>query len=383
MHISKLVENILKCYEERNHEKTIKLLDMYVGSGEFGIYPEIINIYINCQINLGMFEEAFKNLEVMDKIFHDFYSPSKLIVKYILCRKIDKAQEIISKNKLEDLDCYNIGRNYFLNGYYKEAEMYFNYTLENCSNFYKMRVIQEYLRKIKIYQEGIETFKEQSYVHFKSSGQVLEPGHIIYAKKLSDFSNDLEHNSDPKKEKRPYLIWKIIDSKIYAFAISSQVSKKNSYILYQQDYPNFTYDRRVRDNIVCIDECNVERVLDKLNDKDYRVIIDQLHRIIFFKLNSNDQLQQFFIDITTKKLNTEINDVIAVKGIDLKTDLYFILDIIENKYKIIKLYKIDNDKMEIIDNEIKFIDKNIPILYNIKLTDDEKEYINCKTKIKY
>ena len=368
------IEKIKKSYEKKDYKTTLQYLDLYFNTKGFGIYDELLDIYINCQISLGMIENASKNLKLMKKIFPKFYTKSDLIIKYITCGKTNEAKKMLPKIHFA-LDYYYIAKKYFLCGLYGEAEEIFAYFISISNDRFKVQSAKEYLRKIKQYQINPNVFHETDYLHFKLNGGKLEPGHIVYAEKLLDVYKENIGNTDPKKENRPYMIWKIIDDKIYAFPVSSKINNQRTCVLYHQKYPNYTYNRKVKTNLVCIEEKDVERVMDKVMDEDYNQIINHLYHSISLMHDIPKQSTKFFMDTMTKELRIKKHDVISINDFNSKSKkLYFIIDIDnkKKKYKVIEIKFKNKETIELVDGKLKNINISTPILYTINLDEQQK-----------
>jgi len=374
MNNKEFVEKIRESYEQKNYNLTLEYLEQYLKIKTFGFYDELLDIYIKCQINLGYFESAGKNLNLMKKMFRNFYSKYDLITKYIICGNIDKAKILISSNKLVPLDYYYIAKTYFLWGYHNEAKKLFNHFLFFSNEPYRNESAKNYLRKIELYENNKNVFVETDYLNFKRKGHRLETGHIIYTEKLLDIYKENITSTDPKKEKRPYMIWKIVDNKIYAFPVSSKIYKNSFNILRTKNYPNYTYDRKVKENLVCIEEKDVIRIMDKVSKKDYDTIIKNIYIKLCHVQNKPKPSAQFFISEMVKDLKINRNDVIVVMDYNVKKT-YFVIDIDQkkHKYKTIEV-KINDDKsINVISPKLQTISMDAHILDNVKL---EKKQIN-------
>lgn len=381
----KFIQRIKKSYEKKDYRTTLQYLDEYFGAKNFGIYDELLDIYINCQINLGMLENASKNINLMKNLFPNFYTKSDLIIKYIVCRKTNEAKKMLPKIHYA-LDYYYIAKKCFLWGLYAEAEQLFTHFLSISYDPFKKQSTKEYLRKIKQYRINPNVFHETDYLHFKLSGQKLEPGHIIYTEKLLDIYKENVSNTDSKKENRPYMIWKVIDDKIYAFPVSSKADNQSTYILYHQKYPNYTYDREIKSNLVCIEEKDVERLMDKVTDEDYNTIIHNLYHLISLMHDIPKQSTKFFMDTMTKELGIKKHDVISINDFNSKSKkLYFIIDIDnkKKKYKVVEIKFKDKETTELVDGQLKNINMSTPILYTVNLDEQQKSRLINKIPNNY
>ncbi len=365
-----LIRNIEESYERKNYKMSIKYLNEYFNMKNVGINDMLLNIYIDCQINLGMIEDAKKNTELMKKMFPDSYC--NLIIKYIKFDKIDEAKELILTKKLSSEEYYYIAVTCFLWELYDEAKELFTHFLAISNDIAKIKLTNEYLRKISQYESNKNIFHETDYQHFKLNGKTLEPGHIVYAQKLLNIYNENVVNTDPKKDTRPYMIWKIIDDKIYAFPVSSKVGNQRSCLLKHEKYPNYTYDRKIKQNLVCIEECNVEKIKDKVTKEDYDNIIRDLYYSISITHDFPKQSTKFFIDNVTKQLGIKKHDVILVRDVNLNVNkFYFIIDIDvkKQKYKVVQVKFNANNNIELVNHKLENIKTSKPVL-NVKRLDE-------------
>lgn len=373
MNQKEIVQKIIDNYKKKNYKLVLKYFDEYSENERTHIDAKLLDIYIDCQINLGMFDNAYKNTQLMKNLFPESYC--NLITKYIKLGKIKEAINILSTSKLLSTEYYYIAKICFLWEIYDLSESLFKHFLSVSNNSSKKEMTHEYLRKIRQYKHNKYIFHETDYQHFKLNGKTLEPGHIIYAKKLSYAYTENRVNTDPKKEVRPYMIWKIIGNKIYAFAVSSQIDD-NSYVLYYQKYPNYTYDRKVKHNLVCIEEKDVEKIMDKVTDTDYKNIIHNLYYNISFMHNFPKQSAKFFMGMMIKDMNIKQHNIISINDFDSKSKkLYFVIEIDnkKQKYKAIQVKRKDNDNFELENDKLESINMSTPV---ISVLDIEKNQIN-------
>lgn len=374
MNVLELVKNIEESYERKNYKVTVKYLNDYFNTKNVGVFDKFLNMYIDCQINLGMYENAKRNTELMKKLFPESYS--NLIIKYIKFDKIDAAKKIIATKKLSASEYYYIATTCFLWEYYDVAKNLFMHFLNISNDFSKIQNSKEYLRKIHQYEINKNIFHETDYQHFKLSGKTLEPGHIIYTQKLLNIYDENIVNTDPKKATRPYMIWKIIKDKIYAFPVSSNVKNQRSGILKSEKYPNYTYDRKIKSNLVCIEECNIEKIKDKVSQEDFDNIIRYLYHSVSITHNFPKQSTKFFMGTITKQLEIKKHNIISIRDFNLNVNkMYFIIDI-DNKVKKYKAIQIkfnnDND-IELANYKLENIHMSKPVLGVKTLDEDQKQ----------
>lgn len=55
-----IINDIFENYLDNNYIKTITLIEEYFKTKYLGIYDKILDIYIDCQIQLGYYTEAKK-----------------------------------------------------------------------------------------------------------------------------------------------------------------------------------------------------------------------------------------------------------------------------------------------------------------------------------
>ena len=380
MNIILMMNNIKNCYYNNDYEEALELLDEYFELENVAITDKILDIYIECLINLGKIDNAKKYISLMIEIFPKYYNSYHLGIRYCQCKDIDKLREIINLDDLHGEDLYYLGKMCYYNQYYDEAIMLFNKFLLESKNKNLNNETREYLSKIRLFSNQKNVFREESFLSFKLNNKNLEPGYVVHVDKVR-YREDID---DPKCDKRPYMIWKIDGDKIYCFPIASTINKEYEYILYSKNYPNIGFDRIVKDNLVCISCKDVTKVIDKINDNDYETVIQNIYKSICCS-NERKKRNQLFINSILKGFNIDTYDILSIYDVILKKRrLYFIIDkdIKNKKYKTIEI-KYNNGEFEIINYNINTIPFEEPVLNVIKLVQDIKNKLLEKIPINY
>ena len=385
MNIIMLMEEIIDYYNNGNYDKVLLLIDDYFKIDNSGIFDGLMNIYIECLIKLGRVDDAYKNLELMLKIYPYYYNKFKLIIKYIECGKENKLNEMLENNKFSNYDTFYIARSCYYNGMYDKALELFNYYLEYSDDELKKGSVLEYIRKIKLYKENSLLFLDVKYSYFKSKGYKLEPGHIICVGKVIEYYKENEFNDDPKLSRRPYMIWRIEGDKIYAFPISTQVKRVKNDILKKENYPVRNFDRVALTGMVCLRENDVLNVIDKVSDEDYQEIINGLYRSICCMKDVPKVATQYFVKKMTEELEVSEKDVIVVRDIqNRKQKFYYVLEKYRSKkkYKVIELSH-ENRDFQMKNMDVSEISMKTPILSIIKLDVNQINKIEKKIPVNF
>ena len=145
-----LIRNIKNFYEQKDYTKALENLEICLNIKGFKLSADLLDIYINCQINLGLLQNADKNVQIMRKKFFKFYTLDDLAIKHMKCGNMDKFNEIITSEKLIPTSYYYIAKQCFLWEHYEEAQKLFTHFIEISTSPYKTKSAKEYLRKIKL-----------------------------------------------------------------------------------------------------------------------------------------------------------------------------------------------------------------------------------------
>lgn len=374
MNIIEFMEELKRYYNENRFERVLQEIEKYLKSKDHGVFDYLLSIYIESLIKLGRLEDAYKNVELMREYFPTYYSDYDLAIKYSECGKKEKLEEILSNGKISDHSYYYLARNCFYNGHYDKALELFNLYLKGSEvEEMKVKKVNEFIRKLKLYKENKDVFREMSYSYFKSIGNKLEPGYVIYVDRLRNEFKENYFNTDPKSEIRPYMIWKIIDGKVYAFSLSTKIRNTRKGILKKEDYPVRNFDRVARSDMVCLRESDVNSVIDKISYEDYEEIIGNIYRSVSMQKDVPKKSVQFFIKTITSEISVSKNNVLVIKDLEKnKKRFYYVveLDYNKKKYKVIELDP-TNEGFKVLNKKLSSLSMKTPILSVIELSNGQ------------
>lgn len=378
MEVSMLTEKIEKYYSAKSYKKALTYLFRYFHKDEVGIYDRMLDIYIDCQIHLGYFENAINNINVMEKLFPYYYDMFDLAMRYASTCQEEELNKLLSKYEFSTEENYLIAKRCFYNGLHAQSADLFKKCLLSNSEEANIKKIQEYLKKMEIYKHTRDAFVSQGYPYFKHQGNTLEPGHIIYVDKIRNQHKINRFNKDPKRDKRPYMVWEIIEGLIYAFPVTSVTRSNDKYILYHNNYSGFDFDRKIKDNLVCIEEKDVGSVIDKVREKDFNILMKNIYASYYTHPENNNIATELFMNAMLEQYDTGINDVIGFYDTKQRARRrFFILDIDEEnkKFKTVEVDRNLKDKnaFGIIGKSVVTIDTDCMPLEVIKLSEKQKE----------
>ena len=377
-----LLITIEKKFSNNEFSKIIEILNEFFK--ENGYKDVYLSYYIRCLIKLGLNELAAKNLKLMLRLFPAFYTSLNLAYIYIDLDMLDELEQILAKNKFNDKCIYTLAKKCYFNNHHDLAHKLFSEFLGVSKDKISIERAKEYLRKLKIYQNYKDAFVETDYSKFKSKGQQLSPQHIIYTSKIRDDYFENQYNSDPKRENRPYMIWKIEGDKIYCFPVTTKITSsddgKRNYALYHQNYKTREFDRIIKNNLVVIQECDVERVIDRVNDKDFEIIIQQIYGDVCFQHDILKKHNSYFIETMSSQFKPKLFDIIKVPFQDnsghthCKAYLILEIDYKKGKYKVLEL-DLTNEEIEIINYILNSINMKTPIITIEEVNSERKNKI--------
>lgn len=380
-----LLTKIYNSIQNHNFNKALMRIEKYLSISHNGVYDMLLNMYIDCQIKLGLLDEAAKNLDLMVKHFPNFYKDKnyELALRYASCCRDNKVREILSNIKFKDEELYMIGKFCFDNTCFDLAYELF----DMCSNSTSKKVSENAkrnLRLLSIYKSnGSNVFHSQTYGCFKYHGNVLEPGHVVISCLIRDEYKENTGYSDLKSIERPYMIWKIEGSKIYAFPLTTRLDKYR-YVISSDNYPSRDVDRCIKDRLVCLKEHDITTVIDKITDKDYIKSIDSVYASICNTQKGywTEDIKDFMNTLLpTREVN--VGDIIIVNT-SCGMRYYFVLDVdtLDDGYKVLE---VDKHYSRIYDNaSISVIDDNQFIVGIFSLLDcykKEKLFLKAKESL--
>lgn len=360
-------------FNNRDYCKTITFLEQYLETENVGIFDWLLDIYIQCQIKLGYNESASKNIDLMNKLFPYNYDETKTAVRYVECGDMEKFNNHMLDRHLLDEDYYVIAKTCFYNDQHQIAKELFNKFISSSENNLLTKSAKEYVRKIEAYKNDPTAFIETKYTNFKLKGQNLLPGHVIYIKRLRKNYEINKYSTDPQPEFRPYMVWRVIDQKIYAFPLTSKIKEGNQYAIYHQNYHSYAFDRTIKDTLVCIHENDIQKVIDKITEQDYNILTQNLYRLGCLYPESSKSIR-LFMDTLLKEIDVKIGHIILISDFENKIIRhFFVLDIDkENKqYKTLEIEKLKNGYLKLIKNDLINIDMSTYVLDSIQPNNEQ------------
>lgn len=368
-----LLDQIEASFKVDDYKKTKEKIEEYFAIPGVGIYPHLLQIYIICLIRIGLVYTASDYIGLTNKLFPGYFNPAKLATLYSACHQTDIVRDIIDNNFFTRGELFTIAKECFYNAQYKLARKLF----EKCLVDYKIdhitKGVQEFLQRIDEY-EKVSATVWTNYADFKDKGNILEPGHIVYVRELSNKFELNRNNEDPKKDKRPYMVWQITEDCIYAFPLAKAKPGMDRYVLFHQHYPDCDFDRAIKDRLVVFEEKDIMRVVGKVNAKDYRILLDNMYSLICFRNNMPKTDIAYFMEEQKAKMNIGVNDVIALFDNEIRQKrLYFIISIDEKnkKYHTIEVVLSGDKSFKVVGNQTKEIKQKANILYKLNLSTEQ------------
>lgn len=379
-----LIYKINENYSSFNHKEVLYYIEKYLNLDNAGIFPELLHKYIKCQINLGMFEEAEQNLTKMNRLFPLFYSNFDMAVNYASISNLDKLNKCLYCQDFSSEEYFAIARACFLNGLIEQSKKLFHRCLSDDVNLNGRA--QEYLRKIELYNKNKKAFVRESYSYFKNKGKKLMPGHIVHVATIRSEYNENAGDLRHRTAKHPYMVWEIVDDKVYAFPvlIANKYEDRRTHLLFEQDYPGFDFDRKISDSLTCLKDTDIDDVMGFVNEKDFLVITRDIYESNYIS-GSNKKNISFFMEAVAKKLKPAVHDLVTLYDFEEeKRRRYFVLSAENNKFQVVAVNYQDRESYLLNAEEYNQveIDMNTPFLRVSTLTDTQKEHLLCQLSAK-
>lgn len=370
--MNQIIDEIVVNLKKNNYQKALELMNSYLKIDGVGIYDKFLDKYIYCLIKLDLIDEALKNIEKMIELFPDYFDDSFLAFNYIKCGCYEKAESILKHADLTDKQYFKTAHTYMLYGQIDLAKKYYSKCLEITDDSELKRNSKEKIDRLTLCVQR-NLFIQQSYNYFKRNNGVLKPGYVIYSNYI-DFDFQI---GDYKFSKRPYMIFKIEEEKIYAFPLTTKINRDwqfnhTSYIIYSQNYLNFDGDRRLKDWVTCINENTIHSVYEIISNYDYNNLMKNMYYIMIRNKVDNNGYNQIFMENYINNLNIHSDDILIVYDKEnRKIEFYYL--VVDNNTSYYGLPVKKEGQSYIIMSTIPIlIEKNKSIRDVIKLTEEEK-----------
>lgn len=188
------------------------------------------------------------------------------------CNKFTEAKSIVDNTNFNGNQLCKIGVTFYSIGQYKLSRKTLEEArVEGFSNHYD----ELYEKIINIISKHNKTGKyiSMNFEYFIQNNE-LQPGDIIY---VSDVDEEYK-KKDSHALNRTYMIWKIKGRNVYAFPITTKIPEDIRYYkLYKQNYLNFNSDRVVKSDIVKISKGSIQKVQERLTQKDYNNVLSNIY----------------------------------------------------------------------------------------------------------
>ena len=269
--LKKVYNSIRDCFQNQDYYGVLRNFEQYLSFKNSGLTETLMSYYAISLEQLGFYEEALKAYQIKKSFYNNMDVQMKII--HLLHRLSDVEQgkkEVESLLLIEPNNSYYhylFAKFYFLNGEIMEAKEHFNKALLGENNKSHVLKAQKYLLRIEQHEKE-NTFLKVGYNVFLKNGHVLEPGYIIDVKNKIQYVNKTEENGDTKSAKRPYLIWKVEENKVYAFQITGKVNYRFDYVISPTKYPNLSTEVTCKDNVCVIDKNNISSIIEKIDPHD-------------------------------------------------------------------------------------------------------------------
>ena len=373
MNLIKLKEEIATLYKMSEFDKAIVCIEKYINSENAGLYGTLIYMYTMCLIKTGRLKEAVECINVTRRVWPYIYEDIQLVEMYIMCDRIDMSEEILRKSPIDARLYFFSARTYMLFEHISLSKYWYERCLKETDERFIVESSKRYLREIDNYIYRNE-FLPISYMKYKREYGKLLPGHIFYQ------NGKIEESGDDKSQIRPYMVWRIVDDKVYCLPVCSWKEKHEcNYVLKKEVYPNYDFDRVIKDHIFCIDEKRVEKIIDKVKPYDYKRILYKIYTLFCYR-NEIDE-QGFFLDVLNN-LDISVDDIICNNNAEKKIKNYYIVTgINDDSYSVNRLIRNEDGTIERINEEL-IISKTdyivkiynpLPVVKQLKLRGEQIE----------
>ena len=370
--INSLVKLISDYYNDKEYEKANFLIDKYLSNKDYGVYAKLLDMKMNCLINLGRFQEASSILTLINKIYPGVNYPNYNAYNYIICNEIEKALQILLDSPYNAEIAFNLGKVYMLMGEYKKALEHYRYVIEHHQVLSYQDKARDELEKINNYNKFC-AYIPRDYKYFKKNGGRLRIGDVIYTNSVSYNINAEYVRSEKSIPRKPFLIWKMLGQKIYAFPLT--LKRNDIGVLKGQNYANVGVNRYFVPNLVMISEEDVHRIYDHIGHRDFENMIRNIYRSIVCDGEDAINRNNIFVNSIHQNYNVNIGDIVSYYDKEGKSiNNYYIIGKNEEDYLAAQIM-LENNVWNVI-SDISFISKS-NYIYNLYQIDDRtKESID-------
>ena len=347
----------------KDYQNNIKIIKRILANDE--ISESILFDFYVSLIKVGEFENAYKILNNIKKLYPQYIDNFMLVIMLLRCNKVNEAKELIEEADFNGNQLMKIGITYFTIGQYELSKN----TLEKAREEGFSSYFDDIYEKIYyLSEEHLETNKyvSMSYEYFKVNNE-LKPGDIIFVSDVDDYYKSI----DSSALNRTYMIWKIEGEKISAFPVTNKIPKDiRRFRLFRQNYLNFDSDRSVKEDLVIINKKDVEKVQERLTQEDFSNVLGNIYSGIIVQGDKDKyQMVEPFMAEMYNNFQIEKNDVIVAYNRDEKrAKNYLVVDQ-------------DEDYLYCIELVVAKVNA-IPAHYEIKKIDKKKELLRINKSIK-
>ena len=371
-----LVNKIKICYRDKQYQRTIELIEEYLDQDRVGVYPQLLDMYINSLMELGLFEYATRMLEAMNKLFPGYNQSYYTSSMYLKCNEVLKAEKVLLASEKNPDNSFNLGKVYLLEGKYDKARACFMETANKHEEEEFRNKAREQLIKISNY-DRLGSYIMRDYRYFKNHGGKLREKDIIYVSKVDHQYNAHRIDSDKVVSHKPYLIWKISGSKIYA--IPTSLHPDADYAILAKRYPNIGLNRYANSYMVLIHEEDVCKIYDHLQDEDFAKIQISVYHAMCRGDEESLKDNSIFMDAIMRSFDVKKGDVIRYFDYNNKKyDNYYVLDVTIDSYEVVKISSKFEDYHVLGTKEV--IPRNQYVYDVVKIDKEIKDKIESEIK---
>lgn len=366
------MDEIIYLTNNNQYYKAYEIMKELIDNG-YGVSFDFAIRYINCLIRLKKSDEAANIACSIFPYVKDAKYRLSLAYPLFYLNKYDLLLDMFSSGLKYNSEKKLLADIYFYSGDIEKASEIYNDIIQNDDNDVASKSAKEKLLFIRNNRK-FDAFLPINYESFIKKGNVLEPGHVVYLKNEITDEDSMESLPDPKRNSRPYMIYSVDGERLILFPVSTR-PKSEDYRLFGQNYPNIGVDRKIKSALVFSYTNNVEKIIDKIKDNDFRVVMDNIFFDVY--LNSHNKNKNEFLRKRTKDpIPGNMIKIVYRENNDFINKYYYIFDRNDKNYFGIE---IDNRTYELKDNIRIFDNEEIPYR-TIELSDELVTMINSSMK---